>query len=283
MPGITDVQGVEVFGKGRGEFLLPCGFVLPDGQAHKKIVLREVKGREEDMMADEGVLRSTRTTDVLAACTEQLGPITDKDQIRKIIADDLDGGVGITSTDRIAAMIYLRRVSVSDIYRFEKPCPRIGCGHLNKNRTLDLRTIKMTHVPTERVGKRRVKFKLPRSEKLVTLRVMTAKHEEQLFQLRPTQKDVRSAAICGRVEMIDDTLFTDTSLAMAAVRELPLDDRNMIREVFDKMEADVDTQVEVTCDNPICKTDFSFPLDVGQTFFLNLVGVGIDVSKLDWI
>jgi len=283
VPGITDVPGVEVWGKGRGEFLLPCGFVMPDGKAHKKVVFRESKGREEDILGDESVLRSTRTTDVLTSCIEQLGPVVEKDQIRLIVADELPNGCGITSTDRIAAMIFLRRVSVGDMYKITRPCPRIGCGHEPKNKQLDLRTIKMTEVPLERVGKRRVRFKLPRSEKEITLRVMTAKHEEELFTLRPTQPDVRSAAICARVESLGDEIFVDPVRKMAAVKELPLADRNRIREVYDMIEADVDTSIEVTCENPLCNYEYSFPLDVGQSFFSTPGVGGVDASSLTWL
>lgn len=70
---------------------------------------------------------------------------------------------------------------------------------------------------------------------------------------------------------------------MAAVKELPLADRNMIREVYDQMEADVDTSVEVTCESPICNYEYSFPLDVGQGFFSNPGVDGVDVSKLAWL
>lgn len=284
MPGITDVPGVEVHGKGRGEFLLPCGFVMPDGKVYKKIVLKETTGVEEDMMDDESVLRSTRTTSVLTNCIETLGPVVDKEQIRAIVSDTMPGGgCGLTSTDRIAAMIFLRRVSVGDIYRFERRCPRLGCGTLNKNKQLDLRTIKMTSVPDERVAKRRVQFKLPRSEKLVTLRVMTAKDEEKLLALRPTQKDLRSAAMCARVEAIGDEMFTNTERAMAAVKALPQQDRNTIREVYDLIEADVDTTIQVQCENPLCKSEFEFPLDVGQTFFSNPVGDGVTSANLTWL
>jgi hypothetical protein len=273
-----------VYGKGRGEFVLPCGFVTPDAKVHKKIVLRETKGHEEDMMDDDSVLRSTRITNVLSSCIEQLGPVTDKEQIRLIVSDEMQGvGKGITSTDRIASMIFLRRTSVGDVYNFERRCPRIGCGHLNKNKTLDLRTIKMTTIPEERVGKRRVQFQLPRSGKLATLRVMTAKHEESLLKLRPTQKDLRSAAMCARVEAIGDETFTNPEKAMAAVKDLPQADRNAIREVYDKIEADVDTTIQVQCDNPICQAEFEFPLDIGQTFFSNLAGAGAASEKLTWL
>lgn len=284
MPGITDVPGVEVFGRGRGEYTLPCGFVTPDGKVHKKIILRETRGREEDMMDDDSVLRSTRITNVLTACIEQLGPVTDKEQIRLIVSDDMQGiGKGITSTDRIAAMIFLRRTSVGDAYNFERRCPRLGCGHMNKNKTLDLRTIKMTTVPEERVGKRRVSFTLPRSGKKVTLRVMTAKHEEQLLKLKPTQKELRSAAMCARIESIDDVMFTDPARALEAVKELPQADRNAIRDVYDKIEADVDTSIQIQCDNPICQAEFEFPLDIGQTFFSNPAGDGVALEKLTWL
>jgi hypothetical protein len=279
-----DVPGVEVFGKGRGEYLLPCGFVMPDGKVHKKIVLRETKGHEEDMMDDDSVLRSTRITNVLTACVEQLGPVTDKKLIQQILSDEMQGaGKGVTSTDRIASMIFLRRTSVGDVYHFERRCPRIGCGHMNKGKTLDLRTIKMTSVPDERVGKRRVTFTLPRSGKPVTLRVMTAKHEESLLKLRPTQKDLRSAAMCARVEQIGDEVFTDTSRAMLAVKDLPQQDRNAIRDVYDKIEADVDTTIQVQCDNPVCQAEFEFPLDIGQTFFSNPAGVGVALESLTWL
>ena len=284
MPGITDVPGVEVFGKGRGEYLLPCGFVMPDGKVYKKIVLRETKGHEEDMMDDDSVLRSTRITNVLTACIEQLGPVTDKKTIQQIVSDEMPGvGKGITSTDRIASMIFLRRVSVGDVYNFERRCPRLGCGHMNKGKTLDLRKIKMSTVPDERVGKRRVQFVLPRSGKTVTLRVMTAKHEESLLKLRPTQKELRSAAMCARVEAIGDEVFDDPMRAMAAVKDLPQQDRNAIREVYDKIEADVDTTIQVVCDNPICQAEFEFPLDIGQTFFSNPVGGGVASENLTWL
>jgi len=269
MPGIADVPGVEVVGRGRGDYMLPCGAVTSDGTVHKRVVMRETTGVEEDLLGDDTVLRSTRTTDVLAACITQLGSVTDRDLIRRMVMDDVPGGVGITSTDRIAAMIFLRRTSVGDVYKFSRRCPRIGCGYTNKDRKLDLRQIAMTTVPADRVGKRRVKFQLPRSGQTVVLRVMTAKHEERLLEIRPTQKEVASAAMCARVESLGDSVFTDPTRAIAAVRELPQIDRNAIRAVYNKIEADVDTMIQVTCGNPICGAEFEFPLDIGQSFFSN--------------
>jgi len=282
MAGITDVPGVEVFGKGRGEFQLPCGFVDENGKVFKNVVLRELTGAEEDMMDDDSVPRHTRTTNVLTACCEQLGTITDKDKIRTLIADEPKVGKGVTSTDRIALMVFLRRISLGDIYKFERrcPCPR---QHVCKNRTLDLRTIKMTSVPEDRVGKRRVEVTLPRSGKKAVLRVMTAKSEGALVSLRPTTKDLRSVAITARVESIDGHVLDNPASALEEVKALPQADREFIREVYDKMEADVDTSVEVQCDHPMCAAEFSFPLELGQSFFSNGEEGGVTEKELRWL
>jgi hypothetical protein len=281
MPGITDVPGVEVWGKGRGEYTLPCGCVDGQGEVHRKIILREMTGYEEDMMDDDEIPRVQRITDVLAACIEQIGTITDKEMIRQIIADEMPAGHGITSTDRIAAMVFLRRASVGDIYKFQRRCPR--CGHMNKNRTLDLSTIKMTPVPKERVSKRRVEVTLPRTKKKAIVRVMTAKHEDRILQLRPTQKDLRTAAMAARVESIDGSTFPDTQAAMDALKGLPQADRVYIREIYDIMEADVDTAVEVVCDSSVCRAEYEFQLDLGQAFFSNTQGAGVTEKELNWL
>lgn len=281
MAGVSDIPGIEIHGKGRGEYRLPCGWVSEDGKVHKRIIFREMTGVEEDMMDDEDVPRVQRVTDVLSACCTQVGDVTDKDEIRRVIADDMRAGKGITSTDRIACLIFLRRVSVGDLYHFERRCPR--CGHMNKNRKVDLRKLEMKEVPEERVGKRRVEVDLPRSGLKCVLRVMTAKNEDDILQLRPTQKDLRTAAMAARVEQIGDRRFTSSADTMQALKDLPQRDRVYIRKVYDLMEADVDTRVEVQCDSPICLAEYDFPMDLGQAFFSNTEGVGVTEKELKWL
>ena len=282
MPGIVDVPGVECFGAGRGEYDLPCGWVDEQGKAHKKVVLREMMGTEEDMMDDDSVPRHTRTTNVLTACIDELDGVKDKSRIRDIVADEVKVGKGITSTDRIALMVFLRRVSLGDNYKFERrcPCPR---QHLCKNRSLDLRTIEMTPVPDDRVAKRRVEVTLPRSKKKAVLRVMTAKSEGPLVALRPTSKDLRSVAITARVESLDGQILDNPRIAVDIVKALPLDDREFIRSCYDKMEADVDTSVDIQCDHPLCAAEFSFPLDLGQSFFSKGEEDGATEKDLRWL
>lgn len=281
MAGIVDVPGIEVFGKGRGQYELPCGYVDPQGKIHRKVILRELTGREEDMMDDDSIPSTQRMTDVLSACCEQIGEVTDKGLIRRIIGDELEAGLPITSSDRIAMMIYLRRVSVGDVYYFERRCPR--CGHVNQNKKLDLRDLEINTVPEDRVPKRRVRVTLPRSGQKAIIRVLTAKHENKLTELRPDQKDLRSAAIAARLEAIEDQVFNNAAAAVAAVKALPIDDRNYLRKVYNLVEADVDTMCEVTCNSKICNAEFRFALDLGQAFFSNPVAEQVTDAALEWL
>lgn len=281
MAGIVDVPGVEVFGKGRGEYEVPCGYVDPQGEVHKQVTLRELTGVEEDMMDDDAIPSNQRMTEVLSACCERIGTVTDRSLIKKIIGDDLDAGLPLTSSDRIAMMIYLRRVSVGDVYYFERRCPR--CGHLNQNKKLDLRELAITQVPEDRAKKRRVKVTLPRSQKVAIIRVLSAKHESKLINLRPDSKDLRSAAIAARLESLDGQPLENPLMAIQAVKSLPIDDRNYLRKVYNLIEADVDTSVEVQCSSKICNAEFRFALDLGQAFFSNPVAEQVTDAALEWL
>ena len=89
--------------------------------------------------------------------------------------------------------------------------------------------------------------------------------------------------MAARVESLDGVRLDNPARAIGILKALPQADRVYIREVYDKMEADVDTSVEVSCDHPACSAEFSFPLDLGQGFFSNAAGSGASESDLNWI
>jgi len=295
MPGIVDVPGVEVFGKGTSQYTLPCGYVDAQGVVHREVLLRELTGTEEDMMDDDDVPVTERMSRVLAACCVKLGTVSDEETIKKAIADELEVGLSVTSTDRIAMMIFLRRTSVGDNYKFTRRCP--VCNHMNRNKALDLRTVEITSVPESRASKRRVEITLPRSKRKAVMRVLTAKHEAKLTSLRPQQKDLKSLSILARVEALECEVadpaeggktklvmktLSDPKAGLEIIKALPGADRNYMREVFNVMEADVDTIVEVACDNRACGAEFRFPLDMGQAFF-SAPAEDITAEGLNWL
>ena len=279
MPSLTDIPGVEIHGKGSRDFLLPVGHIDIEGRVHDTIILREMTGIEDDMMGNDDLSIGERVSSVLSACCSKLGDITDKDTITRAISDNLDGnGLPITEQDRIAAMIFLRRVSLGDVYKFERRCPR--CSTMAENRTLDLRSLKIEK--SAHPDKRRVKVKLPRSGREAVITVLTAKDAISIGRLRPTQMDLKSLALVARVASLDGEPMGHPQVALNKIKELPQKDRNYIRQVYNAMEANVETDVEVMCRNPICGAAWTFPLDVGQGFFLDLEEKVSD-EDLNWL
>jgi len=278
MPGLVDIPGVEVHGKGTRDWTLPVGYVDASGKVHDQIVLREMKGEEDDMMGNDDLSIGERVSSVLTACTVKLGDVSDAEVIRQAVSDDLKLGLSLTEQDRIAAMVFLRRTTVGDIYKFERRCPR--CGVLAENRTFDLRTLKIEK--NAHPERRRVQIKLPRSGTDCVVKVLTAKGAAEISRLRPTTKELKSLAIVARIESIDGKPLGDPRKALAIVKELPQADRNAIRQTYNAMEAFVETDIEVECRNPICLITFTFPLDVGQGFFLDLES-RLQAQDLKWL
>lgn len=278
MPGLTDIPGVQVHGKGTRDFTLPVGYVDSSGKVHDQVVIREMTGAEDDMLGNDDLPVGERVTNVLSACIEKLGDITDKETIRKAVADDLTEGQPLTEQDRLAAMIFLRRTTIGDIYKFERRCPR--CGEMARNRQTDLRELKIDK--SEHPEKRLVSVKLKRSGKTAVLRVLSASGASKIGRLRPTQKDLKSLAICARLVSIDDKSMDDPRVALQTVKSLPQADRNTLRLAYNRIEASVETDIDVDCRNPICGAPWTFPLDVGQGFFLDLEETLSD-EDLNWL
>jgi hypothetical protein len=279
MAGLADIPGVVIHGKGSMDFQLPVGYVDVAGKLHDCIVIHEMTGAEDDMLGNDDLPIGERVSNVLSSCIDKLGDIEDKDTIRRAVSDDLEGaGLPITEQDRIAAMIFLRRVSIGDVYKFERRCPR--CGEMASHRTIDLRTLKIDKAASPE--KRRVSVTLPRSGQTAIIKVLTAKDAIALGRLRPTQKDLKSLAISSRVESLDGVALDDPRKALSAIKALPQKDRNYIRQVYNAMETAVETDVDVECRNPVCHVAWKFPLDVGQGFFLDLEEK-VSGKELNWL
>ena len=278
MPSIQDIPGVEVFGKGVKDFELPVGYVDPAGKVHRHVVIREMTGVEDDMLGNDDLPIGERVSNVLSSCIQKLGDVTDQQTIRQAITDDLNAGLPLTEQDRIAAMIYLRRTSLGDIYRFTRNCPR--CGEAARNREVDLRTLTIT--PSVDPTKRRVKITLPSSGREAVVKVLTAVGSIEIGRLRPAMKDIKSLALLVRLESLDGKSIPDIRMGLDLIKRLPQADRNYLRQVQFAMEAQVETDIDVKCKNPICGNAWQFPLDVGQGFFLDLDGE-VDTQTLTWL
>jgi hypothetical protein len=269
-----NIPDLDVYGKGRGDFKLPCGYVDANNNVYNHIYLRELTGVEDDILDDDDLNVSERISRVLTNCIEKLTSgvpetpvVDDKKIIAGAVADSLERGLPFTIPDRMAALLFLRRLSMGDMYKFEHKCPT--CGKLIKRREVDLRTLKVNYCkdPT----KRRVKVKLPRSGREAVLKVITASGERRVAELKPTMKDVKSLAILARLETLDGKpLSGDPQADLEMIKGLPLADRRAIVNTFNLMEGSIETEIELRCTSAACPSpEFKFDLDLGQVFFSN--------------
>jgi hypothetical protein len=280
-------QNVPTTEQGNNSFTLPCGYIDPSGNLHNVIKLRELSGVEDDILDSSELSINQRISQVITACTEKLGTVTDKKVIEAAISDNLAGisntGLPLTAQDRIAALLFLRRVSIGDVYKFERRCPK--CGEMNKNKQLDLRSLTIT--PVKDPKKRKVQVTLPRSNKMAVLKVLAAKGEEAVSDLKPTQKDIKSYAILARLESLDGK-FVDSSNesalneALDLVKKLPQADRAYLIQVYQMIEGNVDTDIQVKCKNAMCGIEFEFPLDLGALFYSSQVNKPTE-AELTWL
>ena len=89
--------------------------------------------------------------------------------------------------------------------------------------------------------------------------------------LKPTQKDLKSYAILARLESLEEKPVDGSNESVEMIRKLPIEDRSYLIQVYQMIEGNVDTDVQVTCKNALCGIEFEFPLDLGQLFFSSQV------------
>lgn len=231
----------------QGVYELPCGYVDETGQLHNEIALREIKGREEDLLANPKMAPVKKINELITRCIERIGPYTDRGRISQIVLD-------MTVGDRAFAMFAIRRISLGDLYSFKDKCPNCEKEQLY---TVDLSELEPRKMPDPK--KRAFDTALP-SGKLVKFHPMTGRDEERLAKFNKTQEDTLSLAILMRIDMLNSNPPT-----LDAVKDLGLADRNHLRTEFEANEGGLDTKVDLEC--PECSHEFNRDVDIAQPSF----------------
>jgi len=295
MPSHNNIPDLQVFGKGRGDFRLPTGYVDPDGRVFDRIYLKEMTGVEDDIMDDDDLNVSERMSRVIANCTEKLTTgasadaegkavptmIDDPKIIMAAVSDNLSGGgLPFTISDRMACLLYIRRLSMGERYDLDgHSCP--ACGKAVRGKHIMLNTLEVNFCKD--ATKRLVRIKLPRSKKTAILRVLTASNERKVAEFRPDQRDIKSAAICARLESLDDhKLSGNPAKDIELIKELPKYDRLKLINTFNAMEGSIETEIETSCSSGGCGRAFKFDLDLGQVFFSN-PDMEVSLDDLEWV
>lgn len=283
----NNIPDLEVFGKGSGDFKLPCGYVDDSGRVFNHVYLREMSGVEDDIMGDEELNVSERMTRIIANCVEKLttsspggaSAITDRTLIDAAVGDNLAAGLPFTIPDRMACLLYIRRLSLGDRYPVDgRRCP--ACGQPLSGKSINLADLKINFCkdPT----KRNVRTTLPKSQQQAILRVLTASGERRVAEARPDNKNAKSYSILARLVSVGGKELTgDDDADLRMVQSLPRLDRLHLLNVINLMEGSIETEVETKCKK--CQADFKFDLDLGQVLFSNPEETQLKAENLDWV
>lgn len=236
-------------------FELPCGYLDSEGGLHRDVVVREMTGEEEEILAARNLPVAKKINKILARCTTSIGPFSGA-TVDRMIPD-------LTQGDRIYLLLAIRRASLGNDMPFITKCP--ACEQESKL-VVDLSELEIQQMEDPSV--RFYNVELPKSKNpdgspvVVRMKVLTGRGEEAISKAANRGKDVISTAIFCRIEE-----FNGKPCTMNDLKRLPLSDRNFLREQWEGREGGVDT--EVTCDCPFCGYEYNTELDVSQAGFFN--------------
>lgn len=230
-----------------GIYELPRGYLDGDGNLHTEVVVHEITGYEEDMLAAPKVPAAKKMNELLVRCVDRIGTITDRERLTEAVTNL---GVG----DRVYLLFAIRRTSLGDTYPFEETCP--NCGE-KKLFTIDLSEMEVKHgaEPATRV----FDLTLP-TKKTVRFHPMTGADESKMLKLASKGADTLSLAMAMRIDMLNGK-----PPALQDVKALTLRDRNAFRAAYEAVEGGVETTMEVEC--PGCEHVFERDVEVGDVGF----------------
>ncbi len=141
-----------------GLVTLPIGYKDPDGEFHAEMVVKEMTGKEQDLLMARSIEPNMKIMQLLMNCTSRLGSIDAEESPAKL-AKALKG---LTNADRIWALIEIRCLTYGSDFSFEIKCPE--CGAKSK-RTVDLLSVKreLPEMKGEPVDPRDYPFKMTTS------------------------------------------------------------------------------------------------------------------------
>jgi hypothetical protein len=233
-----------------GVFTLPCGYLVPEtNELITEVEVREITGREEDMLASTQIPNEGKLTLLIAGCVVRLGAITEKAKLAAI-ADELLLG------DRVFLLFAIRRVSLGNELSVREVCPECKKKHLYVVDLAEELTVKPMPDPMTRV----YDYTLL-TDKKVRFRVSSGKDERRVARIMKKQRDdALSAMILMRLELLDGEVPT-----LEKIKSLTMRERHELRDAFNRVEGGVDTALDFTCSE--CEHEWSKDLDLSAAGF----------------
>lgn len=229
-------------------FKLPCGYWDEETQQlHQDVVLNEIRGTEEDILANNKVPFAKRVDLVFASCITTLGTL-DPAKIPGVIPY-------LAMGDRNYLLYALRRRSLGDMFPTEEPCPSPGC---NSNHLYQFDLSQLTLMPMPNPEKRIYQETLP-SGGAVSFHPMRGVDERRRDEFQGILQR-RSLSIFLRLDDLNGIPATPED-----VKNLTLRDRDYLHGRFAAVEGGVETSLELKCKS--CGTVFERTVDPSDPGF----------------
>lgn len=234
-----------------GQVQLPCG-VLHDGRLYNTAIVREIRGDEEDLLANPEIEGAKKFSLLVSRCLTELGPFRSPDAIASHFPELLVG-------DAVALLMAVRRVTYGPLVPYKAPCPVMTCKARKKPVyfNVDIRTFEQRTMPQPEV--RTYQTELP-DGRIAVWHPLRVADDELAGTARDRGALIESLSIFGRLESIDGK-----RPSLVDVRQLSAGARDALREDFEAHEGGLVLTVEQTCE--ACGAEWSTTFDPGQIGF----------------
>ena len=200
-------------------------FKLPSGI---EADLKEMTGAEEELLTNQRLIRTgDAVNQVLKNCVTRLG-----ENAKPGSKDVLD----LLSGDRLFILVKLRDISLGKEVDLELVCPNTACRETN------LISVNLDELKVTPYGKdREFTFKLPGAGKKVKFTHLDGNMEKRLASLK---EPTITSAMLMRIIEIDGKPPTRKVMSEMALR-----DRSALRQEMARVDAGIDTVVDVDCES----------------------------------
>jgi hypothetical protein len=228
---------------------MPTGFLDDAGELHTEAHLKELTGSEEDILASKRMTVSQKISKIICNCVTQIGPYKQDDEkwAEKIGS--------LVTTDRLFLLIRIRMISLGDSLSFRFECPQEDCKKVS-TQTVCLQDFKISGLADPKL--RKWSGVLPRTKKTFELKAQTGSDDDKASSMKG--EDTFSQIFMVRLISLDGKKPT-----IKDIKELPLIDRQFLRNQLKRNEGEIDSSVEIEC--PHCKFETKHDMDIGTPDF----------------
>jgi hypothetical protein len=213
--------------------------------------VRGMKGREEDLLSNEKLVRSGEAMELLlAGCTSRLRELTEETEGRGIRTADTEA---LLSPDRVALLLAIRAETYGDTVECELQCAERSC---REKFAVDVDLSEISSKPAKGEGPYTATLS---DGTVVKFDFMTGKREKALARMKT---NVATAALEARVKDVSGTHRNDIRRWLEDVSA------GLRNELRNKMEElDCGPEVIATAECPTCGEEVQFVIPEQRGFF----------------